>query len=365
MKLRILGLLVSMLAVLSLFGCESAAPTYTVIFDYDCMGHIIEQSVRAGDAVTMPPERSRVGYQSAGWWVQEGDVWRQWDFEADTVHADMALLHHWRAEQYTLILKHNDGTDKQHEITVTYNEEYHLPTLQREGYVFEGWYLGGVRMPMEGMFKNNQNAEYIAAWSLYGMGTTVNIGKYEQDNHAENGLEPIEWMILDVSEDGKAYFLMSRFLIDAVMFHENQSKVVPYQDRTLHVWLNGNFLNTVFTPQERNAIQSTQLDEVKTEAFVFLPNKVEIDRYLVEAKYRVGTPTVAVAATGINPEHEGSYAGYAAEPYWLRAYGSSSMQYYETTGVGVQWGSANGKRSGLRPAMWVDAAYVDALLSQQ
>jgi hypothetical protein len=40
------------------------------------------------------------------------------------------------------------------------------------------------------------------------------------------------------------------------------------------------------------------------------------------------------------------------------------MQYYETTGVGVQWGSANGKRSGLRPAMWVDAAYVDGLVGK-
>ena len=365
MKLRILGVLVPLLALLSLLGCESAAPTYTVIFDYDYMGHIIEQPVWAGDTVTMPMERSRVGYQSVGWWVQEGDVWRQWDFETDTVHADMTLQHHWRAEQYTLILKHNDGTDEQYEMTVTYNEEYHLPTPQREGYVFEGWYQGGVRVPMEGMYKNNQNAQYTAAWSLYGMDTTVYIGKYEQDNRPENGLEHIEWMILDVSADGKSCFLISRYLIDAAMFHEDQSQVVPYPNRTLHAWLNGVFMNTFFTQQECNAIQSTHLDDVKAEAFVFLPNIDEIDKYLVEAKYRVGTPTVAVAATGINPEHEGSYAGYAAEPYWLRANGSSSMQYYETTGVGVQWGSANRKRSGLRPAMWIDAAYVDALLSQQ
>lgn len=364
MKKYLLGPLIFVLMLFFMGGCTKENSDCTVYFNYDYLGNSAQVQVAVGAVIEPPQTIEQSGYQSAGWWIQENGEWRQWNFETDVVCEDMTLQHRWTPISSRVIFELNDGNKTEMEETFVYGHPYQVPCPMREGYIFDGWYRGGQRLADNGVWYGPEIIYYTASWTPYGKDATIMIGSYEQDNDANNGTERIEWMILDRSDDGRSYLLMSRYLIEVAEFHSDQRTVVPYKERDLHVWLNDTFMRTAFDVEEQTVIQNVYLSDVQTRAYVFLPSQDEVIKYLHDAQYMVGTPTAYVAAKGINPNHEASYAGYAAEPYWLR-YASASSQYIETTVGELQYGSANDRVSGLRPAMWVDAAYVDALLSQQ
>ena len=81
----------------------------------------------------------------------------------------------------------------------------------------------------------------------------VEFGHYEQDNNSSNGPEPIEWKILDESENGK--LLISRYVLDNVSYN-NEYKEVTWETCTLRSWLNNEFYNSAFNIEEQLLIPS-------------------------------------------------------------------------------------------------------------
>ena len=61
----------------------------------------------------------------------------------------------------------------------------------------------------------------------------------------------------------------------------------------------------------------------------------------------------------------GTIYGYATTAYWLRYDKKYPASYVSTIGFSGDKMSVNTMKAGVRPAMWVDAAYVDGLLAQQ
>lgn len=85
------------------------------------------------------------------------------------------------------------------------------------------------------------------------VGDIMTYGHYEQGNDLDNGLEPVEWTMLDV-QDGWA-LLLSRYALDAKPYHEAREDdtwksygVVYWDTCTLRAWLNGEFLEATFKP---------------------------------------------------------------------------------------------------------------------
>ena len=87
-------------------------------------------------------------------------------------------------------------------------------------------------------------------------GDRVIFGHYEQDGNLNNGAEPIEWKVLS-EEDGKL-MLISKYILDSQPYN-TENETVTWETCSLRAWLNNDFLNSAFTSEEQDLIQTTTL----------------------------------------------------------------------------------------------------------
>ena len=88
------------------------------------------------------------------------------------------------------------------------------------------------------------------------IGDWVLMGAYEQDKCVSNGPDPISWEVID-KKDGKL-FLLCRSVIDDTPFNDSKD-AVTWETCSLRAFLNGDFLDTVFSDDERAMIATTHL----------------------------------------------------------------------------------------------------------
>lgn len=102
-----------------------------------------------------------------------------------------------------------------------------------------------------------------ASSPTFEIGNTVFFGHYEQDNHIDNGVEPIEWMILD--KQGDDILLLSKYVIDCKSYNDEKGET-NWQSCSIRAWLNGEFLSGAFTEDEANCIIKTTIPNGTDEA---------------------------------------------------------------------------------------------------
>lgn len=104
-------------------------------------------------------------------------------------------------------------------------------------------------------------------------GTFVTYGVYEQDNVAENGMEPIEWRVLE--NTGDSVLLMSRYVLDGVPFsnaydtYDYNPYDVTWETCNLRNWLNTTFYTTAFDADEQNRILTVKNSNTPSEKYQF------------------------------------------------------------------------------------------------
>lgn len=91
----------------------------------------------------------------------------------------------------------------------------------------------------------------MATEEMIKIGDVMVFGAYEQDDNADNGQEPIEWIVLDREDD--MLFLISRYAIENQPYH-NKDEEVTWENCSLRFWLNDYFYYTAFSEQEREQI---------------------------------------------------------------------------------------------------------------
>ncbi len=172
-----------------------------------------------------------------------------------------------------------------------------------------------------------------------GPGDVIFFGCYEQDNDVSNGLEPIEWIVLDKRDDG-SLVLMSRYALDAKPF--NRAYVdITWANSTLRKWLNEDFVNAAFTNLEQERLVPTVLinDDnlvygtdggIMTQDRVWLLSIDEVTGYYRNDRIydcfsnnisRLCTPTPYAVAHGIIPDREHKINGKGTCEWLLRSPG--------------------------------------------
>lgn len=192
----------------------------------------------------------------------------------------------------------------------------------------------------------------------------VTFGKYEQDGLQSNGAETIEWLVLDVQED-KA-LLLSRYALDSMPYHDNY-RAVTWETSDLRYWLNGSFLNTAFTAEERADILTSEVDNSisqsnrewrtsggnNTEDAIFLLSYAETDRYFDDSADRICIPTKYAVNMGAGTRilDDGvTVAGW----WWLRSPGENSNHASFVNFDGTRYTNAVGNEYlSVRPALWI------------
>ena len=135
---------------------------------------------------------------------------------------------------------------------------------------------------------------------------TVVFGSYDQDGSADNGAEPIEWLVLE--SDGTASTLISKDALDCVPFNAGGASNT-WAGCTLRAWLNGEFLENAFTPEERSRLDFAEVTAdpnpdyptdpgASTRDRVFIPSFGEVMRFFPTDQSRSAHVTQTAADRG-------------------------------------------------------------------
>ena len=199
---------------------------------------------------------------------------------------------------------------------------------------------------------------------------TILFGAYPQSAEGTDRT-PIEWLVLERDPENHRALLLSRYGLDAMPFHR-EYKSVTWEDCDLRAWLNGAFLETAFSAQEREKILTAEVDNGSAQGYgsrgadggnptwdqLFLLSYAEAKRYLGAVPDGGKSDASRAAPTGYAVSR-GAYTGQtedggAAGYWWLRTPG-----YYHVIAAAVGPAGAVLLRSvrngfvSVRPAMWV------------
>lgn len=142
------------------------------------------------------------------------------------------------------------------------------------------------------------------------------LGTYSQCCKSEK--EPIEWIVL--KKENNRCLCISKYLLDCRQYHEFL-KEITWEKCTLRQWLNSKFLLTAFSPEEREKVLLSHVENPTqdTQDYIFILNHDEAEKYF-EFKKRGAETTAYARSQGawfVDEECEDKNKG----TWWLRYYG--------------------------------------------
>ena len=169
--------------------------------------------------------------------------------------------------------------------------------------------------------------------------------------------KPIRWRILDRVE-GKALLLSSRVL-DNRSFH-NRKEPATWATCDLRQWLNGEFLELAFDPDQRERIVESEIADAGNSEYgtsgpaptsdrIFCLSEAEVLRYCPTAAKRRAKATDYACSQGAWQDNRGE------SDWWLRTPGSnhrSAIDVMEGCCFTAGW-DIDTNRCGVRPALWL------------
>jgi len=187
-------------------------------------------------------------------------------------------------------------------------------------------------------------------------GDIVTFGRYEQDNDLDNGVEDIEWIVLEV-KDGKA-LLVSKYVLDFKTISEKS----PYTwiSGGIRKWCNNDFYDSAFNTSEQAKIQTTTLSadpttksnvykDADTKDKIFALNISETEKYFPSQAARKCEWTAYAKAESPFPDGEDLYC-----EWWLRNVVADAKNAYIVNSNGGIVYTYGRVEKGMRPAMWID-----------
>lgn len=128
--------------------------------------------------------------------------------------------------------------------------------------------------------------------AYYGVGNMIFFGTYLKPvEHSGSGR--LDWRI--VARDGDRALLVSYEVVDDHPYHDTE-ETVTWADSSIRRWLNSEFLDIAFTPEEQALIQLTWVEDgggegVPSQDRIFLLSYDEACRYLTGSDGLKGRPT--------------------------------------------------------------------------
>ncbi len=144
--------------------------SFNVIFDANG-GECKVQSVKAyyGTPIGTLPNTARRYYSFLGWHTAPIGGQKITPETAFMITEDITVYAHWKINTYMLFFDANGGTVNQSHKIVEINGLYgSMPTPQREGFYFSGWYTdptGGTRVDSTTVYSTENNTKVYAHWT--------------------------------------------------------------------------------------------------------------------------------------------------------------------------------------------------------
>ena len=135
--------------------------SYTLNGGTNATGNPTTYTVVSGATVKNP---TRTGYTFLGWTYAGASTPTKDVKITEGTIGSLTLTAHWDANTYTVYLNSNGGTCSQDSVSVKYNASYSLPTPERTGYTFAGWFSGSTQYS-SGTWSKAGNLTVSAKWT--------------------------------------------------------------------------------------------------------------------------------------------------------------------------------------------------------
>lgn len=118
---------------------------------------------------------------------------------------------------------------------------------------------------------------------------TVVFGAYEQDGKLENGMEPLEWIVLERTDD--SVLLTTKYGIFVKRYYTKNEEVVSWQNSSVRYWLENSFKKSTFSTKEQTKLIPIEYQDPTTGKkvgdYVTLLTLEEVYRYFPTANSRL------------------------------------------------------------------------------
>jgi len=148
------------------------------------------------------------------------------------------------------------------------------------------------------------------------VGDIVYFGTYEQDGNAENGAEPISWIVLGKTDDH--CLLLSEYIIEKMRYGEREYSHF-WKTSSARAWLNDEFCQGAFSADENNMIQN-MITSDETEDRLFLLSAEEARGLFPSDDQRIAFITEYMDSQ----DFEGIYGYEGQGAWWTRSVSTAS-----------------------------------------
>ena len=222
---------------------------------------------------------------------------------------------------------------------------------------------------------NSVSAEHERKLEPYRkIGNVVTFGRW-YIHSTWNGLEAIEWIVLDYNEQEQKVLLLSRYGLYAIPYNVNR-KDSTWEQCTLRSWLNDEFMKTAFSPSERDAILKTKVENNASQGYnqwvtdggnetqdqIFLLSYAEVNRYLGvtfddvnNIKACASLSAYAIMQHAWSSETNKTEDGEPIGWWWLRSPGNEQdcAAIVNDNGA-LDTKTVDSERGVVRPAFWLN-----------
>ena len=256
------------------------ANEYEISFDADGGAGTAEPiTVTYDSAYGTLPTVSKTGYTCDGWYLENEKITAA---SVVKVVRNTTLKAQWTANTYTLTLAPDGGTVDSSTVEAVYDSVYTLPTPEKAGYTFAGWYLDGgegAQLVTGDVVSITRDVTLTAKWQAMGS-IPYNVRHYKQDL------------------DGDTYTLADTELLTGATDSEVYGQIKPY---------------TGFTLRDNSVTKGVVKGDGSLTIDLYYDRDVHtvtwnVNGTQIEEPYRYGAMPRAPENTGKADDNNGSYA---------------------------------------------------------
>lgn len=151
-------IIVSIFAIIIVLGIvlwfNGKDKTYEVTFDSNGGTAVISQKIKKNETVIKPSDPTKEGYSFLGWMLND----KLYDFTSK-VDKNITLIANWKKNDATnvyTITFDSDGGTKLDNISVSDGKIISLPTPEKAGYVFIGWFINDKQIKVGDTISKNE-----------------------------------------------------------------------------------------------------------------------------------------------------------------------------------------------------------------
>ena len=155
--------------------------TYTITYNLDGgvnnANNVSSYNIESDDVILYYP--TRTGYTFIGWTGTDVDELTMSPVITTGHYGNRSFVAHWSANDYLITFDANNGEVDISSKTVTFDDEYTVPTPSRVGYTFVGWYYNYTKYS-GGTWQVANDVTLIASWSA-NTNTAYVVNHYQQN----------------------------------------------------------------------------------------------------------------------------------------------------------------------------------------